>query len=203
MAQAMIRAGAEVVPATVTGSADVSAWFGHDDPMTRLIEAMVASCTAVPVLNSWFDGKGLTIRQHADVDLGIAMDTADGLFVPVIRKANALGRDDLRKQLDRLKQEVANRTIQPQDLTGATITLSNFGTLVGDHASLVIMPPQVAILGAGRVAERVVPVNGAPAIRSILPLSLSIDHRAVTGGEAARFLKAVIDTLEQAKGLKP
>jgi pyruvate dehydrogenase E2 component (dihydrolipoamide acetyltransferase) len=85
----------------------------------------------------------------------------------------------------------------PDDLRGATIALSNFGMIGGRHAALVVMPPQVAILGAGAIAERVVAIEGKPAVRRTLPLSLTFDHRAVTGGEAARFLAACMETLEK------
>ena len=88
------------------------------------------------------------------------------------------------------------RSIPPSELLGATITLSNFGTLGGRHAALVIVPPQVAILGAGRMASRAVVADGEVAARQMMPLSLTFDHRAVTGGEAARFLAAVKNALE-------
>jgi pyruvate dehydrogenase E2 component (dihydrolipoamide acetyltransferase) len=92
---------------------------------------------------------------------------------------------------------VAARSLKPEELRGATLTLSNFGALGGRFAELVIVPPQVAILGAGRVEPRVVARGGAPAVRRRMPLSLSFDHRVVTGGEAARFLGAVRAELER------
>jgi pyruvate dehydrogenase E2 component (dihydrolipoamide acetyltransferase) len=96
-----------------------------------------------------------------------------------------------------MKRDVAGRAIPPGELIGQTITLSNFGSLGGRYAALVVMPPQVAILGAGRIANRVVPVGGKPAVCPMLPLSLTFDHRVVTGGEAARFLAAVVAELER------
>ena len=82
-------------------------------------------------------------------------------------------------------------------MRGATITLSNFGMIGGRYANLVVVPPQVAIIGAGRGAQRVLAHRGAPAVRRALPLSLTFDHRVVTGGEAARFLVALKADLEQ------
>ena len=82
-------------------------------------------------------------------------------------------------------------------MRGATITLSNFGTLAGQHAALIIVPPQVAILGAGRITDQPVLSEDDLRTHAMLPLSLTFDHRAVTGGEAARFLRAVIDDLEK------
>ena len=103
----------------------------------------------------------------------------------------------LRREIDALKQAVAGRTIPPAALRGATITLSNFGTLGGLHASLVVVPPQVAILGAGRISARAVVRGEGLAARRTLPLSLTFDHRAVSGGEASRFLGVVKAELER------
>jgi pyruvate dehydrogenase E2 component (dihydrolipoamide acetyltransferase) len=103
---------------------------------------------------------------------------------------------DLRRGLDAMKRDVIARTVPLEELRGATITLSNFGTLGGRHAALVVVPPQVAIVGAGRIAPRVVAGDGQPAVHRLMPLSLTFDHRAVTGGEAARFLTAMIADLQ-------
>jgi pyruvate dehydrogenase E2 component (dihydrolipoamide acetyltransferase) len=92
---------------------------------------------------------------------------------------------------------VRSRRIARESLRGQTVTLSNFGVLGGRFAALVVVPPQVAILGAGRVAPGLVRTGGSAEIRDTLPLSLTFDHRVVTGGEAARFLAAVIGDLER------
>jgi pyruvate dehydrogenase E2 component (dihydrolipoamide acetyltransferase) len=134
---------------------------------------------------------------HDRIDLGIATDTADGLFVPVLRDVGNRDPADLRTGLDRMKADIEARTVPPEELRGATITLSNFGMLGGRFAALVVVPPQVAILGAGRIAAAVVAVDGAPAVHRVLPLSLTFDHRAVTGAEAARFLAAAAADLAQ------
>ena len=103
---------------------------------------------------------------------------------------------DLRDGLDRLRADVASRSIPPEELKGATITLSNFGMHGGRYATLVVIPPQVAIVGAGRLHDAVVARSGTPVVRRSLPLSLTFDHRVVTGVEATRFLSALIDDLE-------
>ncbi len=197
MALAMQNAGAEIVPATLTSSADVTGWAGDDDVTVHLISAVVAGCKAEPALNAWFHSASLTISRHNEVHVGVAMDTDEGLFVPVVRNAGGLSAAEIRKTVNMLKGQVANRNIARQYLTGQTVTLSNFGTLAGQYASLVVMPPQVAILGAGQISEQIVPVEGQPSVRRILPLSLTFDHRAVTGGEAARFMKAATDSLQK------
>jgi pyruvate dehydrogenase E2 component (dihydrolipoamide acetyltransferase) len=193
MAKAMARAGRNVVRATVTAEADVSNWQPGEDIMVRLVRAMVAGCARSPMLNAWFDGEALSLKQQEDVNLGIAMDTLDGLFVPVLHNANRLEQDDIRPALDDLKRKVSTRSITPAGMEGASITLSNFGSLGGMFAELVVMPPQVAIIGAGRIQRR--SDNEAR-----MPLSLSFDHRAITGGEAMQFLNAVIGSLEASEG---
>ncbi len=195
MARNMARAGAELVPATVTDEADVDHWPLDADVTIRLVQAIAAGCAAAPALNAWLDGERLAWRLHETVDVGVAVDSDDGLFVVVLRDAGRRSAAELRRDLDRLEEAVRARTVERADLHGATIGLSNFGTLGGRFAALVAVPPRVAILGAGRIAPRVVAVEGVPAVRRMLPLSLTFDHRAVTGGEATRFLAAVIATL--------
>jgi pyruvate dehydrogenase E2 component (dihydrolipoamide acetyltransferase) len=200
MAAGMARAGADIVPATLTDEADCDDWPADADVTVRLIRAIVAGAKAEPALNAWYDGANMTRRLHRKVDLAIAMDTPDGLFAPVLRGVEARTPADLRRGLEAMKRDILARSVPLEELRGATITLSNFGTLSGVHAALVVMPPQVAIIGAGRLAPRVLAVGGKPAVRRTLPISLTFDHRAVTGGEAARFLGAVIADLQQSTG---
>lgn len=197
MARNMERAHAEVVPATVTEQADIGAWADSEDVTMRLVRAIAAGCTAEPALNTWYVGRDQGRRLHRKVNLGIAMDTAEGLFVPVLRDVANRAVEDLRQGLEAMKRDIAARRVPLAELRGQTITLSNFGMFGGRHAALVVLPPQVAILGAGRMYDAVVPVAGTPAVRRLLPLSLTFDHRAVMGGEAARFLAAVKADLER------
>jgi 2-oxoisovalerate dehydrogenase E2 component (dihydrolipoyl transacylase) len=196
MAGSMARSHAEVVAATLTDDADVELWPAGTDVTVRLARAIVAACRAEPALNAWYDGKATARRLHQKVDLAIAMDTGDGLFAPVLRNVQVRDRADLRRGLEAMKRDVLARTVPLEELRGATITLSNFGTLGGRYAALVVVPPQVAIIGAGRLAPRVVAAEGRPAVHRLLPLSLTFDHRAVTGGEAARFLGALVADLQ-------
>ena len=200
MAERMARAHAEVVPASLTDEADVDVWPDGTTVLLRLIRAVAAGCRAAPALNAWFDGERFTRRVLARIDLGVAVDIEDsGLFVPVMRDVGGRSQDDLAAGIARLKDAVRARSIPPEALRGQTITLSNFGSVGGRHAALVVVPPQVAILGAGRVAPRVVAVGAEPRVHRVLPLSLTFDHRAVTGAEAARFLRAVVAELEAAE----
>lgn len=198
MAQNMAIANAEVAAATIVDDADIHAWPSGTDITNRLIRALVAGCRAEPSLNAWFDGRTMSRRLMKKIDLGIATDTPDGLFVPVLRDVANRDAASLRTGLDAMIADVKARKVPPEELRGCTITLSNFGMIAGKYAAPVVLPPTVAILGAGRIREQVIAVNGAPAVHRILPLSLTINHRVVTGGEAGRFLAACIADLQLA-----
>ncbi|MGD9865680.1 MAG: dihydrolipoamide acetyltransferase family protein [Pseudodonghicola sp.] len=199
MARNMAAAGAQVVPATVHDWADITAWAAPDaDIMQRLIRAVVAAARAEPALNAWLDARAQARRLHDRVDLGIAVDSTAGLYVPVLRDAGSRDGPDTRAELDRIIARARAHQLTAEDQAGATISLSNFGPLGGTHGQLVVSPPQVAILGAGRVTPQAVwGPDDAPHRSAALPLSLTFDHRAVTGGEAARFLNAAIEDLQR------
>ena len=196
MAQAMSQSHAEVVPVTLVEDADIHAWAEQTDVSLRVIQAMITACKQQPSLNSWFDGQALTQQIHEHINLGIAMDAEDGLFVPVLHDVDKQSPSEIRKNINRFKEEVKTRTIAQKELQGSTIMLSNFGTFAGRYASPIIVPPLVAILGTGRLREHAVLEHGQWQNHRIMPLSLTFDHRAVTGGEAARFLAAVLQSLE-------
>jgi len=126
------------------------------------------------------------------IDLGIAVDLPEGLFVPVLRNVGERDAAGLREGLDQMLADMAARRILSEELRGATITLSNFGMIAGKYAAPVVVPPTVAILGAGRIRREIVAVGDTPCAHRILPLSLTFDHRVVSGGEAGRFLAAVM-----------
>ncbi|NCT67456.1 MAG: 2-oxo acid dehydrogenase subunit E2 [Rhodanobacteraceae bacterium] len=195
MARVMADAHANVVPTTLVDDADLHAWIGKQDITARLIRAIVAACKAVPALNAWFDGANLTRTLHPHVDIGIAVDTDDGLFVPALRNADMLDGAGVRTAIQRLRAQVADRSIPPSELSGYTISLSNFGMFAGRYATPVVVPPCVAIVGAGKLCHDVVAVMGGIEVHRRIPISLTFDHRAATGGEAARFLKALLDDL--------
>ena len=182
MAQNMALAQSEVAPATVMDDADIHAWKAGTDVTIRLVRALVAGCAAEPGLNAWYEGHTMARRIVAKIDVGIAIDLADGLFVPVLRDVAKRDASDLRGGLERMRKDLAARKIPAEELRGNTITLSNFGMIGGKYAAPIVMPPTVAILGAGRIHEQVLAVDGKPAVRRVLPLSLSFDHRVVTGG---------------------
>ncbi len=132
----------------------------------------------------------------SEINLGLALDNADGLFVPVIHHVESFDANELRDKINSIKKDVEQRSITSEDLKGATITLSNFGKFAGRFASPIIVPPTVAILAVGRLYDSIKMVDSLVQTSRILPLSLSFDHRAVTGGEATRFLGALIEHLK-------
>ncbi|MFZ2235073.1 MAG: 2-oxo acid dehydrogenase subunit E2, partial [Dokdonella sp.] len=195
MARVMADAHARVVPTMLCDDADIHAWRAGNDITIRLIRSIVKACQAVPALNAWFDGDSLTRTLHPHVDIGIAVDTDDGLFVPALRNADVLDAVALRAAINRLRDQVMNRSIPASELSGYTISLSNFGVFAGRYATPIVVPPTVAIIAAGKGRHQMTPVMGGFESHKVIPLSLTFDHRAATGGEAARFLKAMLDDL--------
>jgi pyruvate dehydrogenase E2 component (dihydrolipoamide acetyltransferase) len=195
MARVMAAAHAAVVPTTLCDDADIHAWLPGNDITGRLVRAIVRACKAVPALNAWFDGENLTRTLHPHVDIGIAVDTDDGLFVPALRNADMLDAAGVRAAVNRLRTQVEDRSIPPSELAGYTISLSNFGVFAGRYATPVVVPPCVAIVAAGKGRHQMTAVMGGFESHRVIPLSLTFDHRVATGGEAARFLKAMLDDL--------
>ena len=199
MARVMADAHSKVVPTTLSDDADIHAWTAGNDITGRLVRSIVTACKAVPALNAWFDGDNLTRTLHPHVDIGIAVDTEDGLFVPALRNADVLDARGVREAVNRLRTQVEDRSIPASELSGYTISLSNFGMFAGRYATPVVVPPCVAIVAAGRGRHQMTPVMGGVEAHKVIPLSVTFDHRACTGGEAARFLRAMIDDLALAE----
>jgi 2-oxoisovalerate dehydrogenase E2 component (dihydrolipoyl transacylase) len=197
MAQSMTLARDSVMECTVFDDADIEGWRQGGDYTVRLLRAIAAGCRAEPGLNAWFDGSTHGRRLFQPIHVGIAVDTPDGLLVPVIRDAGNRDAAGLRAEVNRLKKGARDRTLPPADLKDFTIMLSNFGVMAGRYATPVVVPPAVAILGAGRISRDVVAVEDRVEAHRRIPLSLTFDHRCVTGGEAVRFLAAVIEDLQQ------
>jgi pyruvate dehydrogenase E2 component (dihydrolipoamide acetyltransferase) len=197
MAQSMSLSRDQISGCTVCDDADIHHWRARGDYMLRLVRAVICGCRAEPALNAWFDPTSNARVLHRHIDLGVAVDTPAGLLAPVLRNIADLPPDALRAAMLQLKDAARRRATAPEDLRGFTLMLSNFGTLAGRYGVPLVAPPAVAILGAGKVCADVVAVGDAVAVHRRMPLSLSFDHRVVTGGEACRFLAAVIADLEK------
>ena len=156
---------------------------------------MILTLKRHPDLNAHFLGD--RIARFEEVHLGVAVDTPRGLMVPVLRSVCSKSLEDLSVGIKELVKSCLEGTVLPDQLSGGTFTLTNLGMLGIDHFTPVINPPEAAILGVGGISLR--PVRGkdgevTPA--ECITLSLTIDHQAVDGAPAARFLKDLVDTLE-------
>ena len=199
MLRTMSAAHAEVVPTTLMDDADLSAWAAGEDITVRTLRALAVAAKTEPAMNAWLNAKEGTLRRHSAVHIGVAIDSADGLFVASLKHCDSRDGKTLRAELNRLRDGVRERTLPPEDLSGYTLMFSNFGVFAGKYATPVVVPPCVCIVGAGRLYHAVVPVLGGMETHRMMPISLTFDHRAATGGEAARFLKAMIDDLQRAR----
>ncbi len=199
MAQIMAQSHRDIVPVTISDDADIHAWNDQTDITLRIIRAVVAGVEQQPELNAWFDTANTARKIHDTINLGIAMDSSEGLFVPVIKDVATQTSQAIRETINRYKRQVTDRSIPQQDLHGATIILSNFGSIAGRYANPIIPPPCVAIIGCGKIRDEVVAVKSKTEIHRILPLSITVDHRAITGGEVTRFLKAMLNDLAKAE----
>src|SRR5262249_21293384 len=198
MAQSMALARDNAMGCTLFDDADLHGWDEQQDITGRLLRAIAQACAAEPGLNAWFDSHTETRTVLQQVDAGIAVDTPDGLIVPVIRNIGGHSVAELRREVDRLKRSTLERTVKPEELRNFTFMLSNFGMIAGRYATPVVVPPAVAILGSGRLSQDVVATQtGVIEVHRRMPLSLTFDHRCITGSEAARFMAAVIRDLQK------
>jgi pyruvate dehydrogenase E2 component (dihydrolipoamide acetyltransferase) len=196
MAQSMSKFRDEVALCTLFDDADIDDWINKRNITARILRSIVAGCVAEPGLNGFYDAETMIHATESRVDIAMAVDTEDGLIVPVVRNVEAMSLGDIRAAVDNIAQATRNRTVAPQDMVNYTFTLSNFGTMAGRYATPLMVPPTVGILGTGKLRHDVVAVMGGIEVHRRIPLSLSFDHRCITGGEAARFLAAVIQDLE-------
>jgi pyruvate dehydrogenase E2 component (dihydrolipoamide acetyltransferase) len=160
-----------------------------------ILKATALALKAHPVLNAELDLENSRIIYKKYYHLGIAADNEDGLVVPVIRDVDRLTIKDIAIALNQISEKARKRALKLEDLKDGTFTLTNFGSIGGQFAVPVINYPQVGILGIGRILEKPVVKNGQVVPGTMLPLSLSVDHRIVDGGEVARFLNRVMEYL--------
>ncbi len=150
------------------------------------------------VNSSWTD---TGIVHHPDVNLGLAVDTEEGLFVPVIRHADQLTLQEIHQESSRLAEEARLRRLSAHELTGSTFTVTNLGGYGIGFFTPVLNPPEAGILGVGKVEEQIVLATGNFEVRQRLPLSLTFDHRVLDGGPAARFLQTLVHVLVEPENM--
>jgi pyruvate dehydrogenase E2 component (dihydrolipoamide acetyltransferase) len=156
--------------------------------------AVIQALIAFPALNATLEND--VVRIHGSVNLGVAVALDEGLTVPVIRDAHALRVPELSAAIQDAAQKARSGQLPPDAYAGGTFTITNLGQFGVDSFDPIINPPQVAILGVGRIQDRVVAVGGAPAVRPMMTLTVTFDHRALDGAPASRFLAQVKELLE-------
>ena len=156
-----------------------------------LIIAMSRSLADWPMLNATYDDEANVITRSGKVHMGMATQTANGLMVPVIRNAGALGIWEIAREILRLSDAARTGKAAREELSGSTITISSLGPMGGITSTPVINRPEVAILAVNKVEEKLVPVDGEIEIRKRMNLSLSCDHRVVDGWDAASFMQTL------------
>ena len=204
IAKAMVEAATTAVPITTIDEVDISElldWRARSNAAASdvrltllpfIMKAVVAALKQHPALNASLaeDQQHLILKRY--YHLGIATDTPEGLIVPVVKDVDRKSLLDLATELQHLVELTNTRRIPLTDLRGGTFTISNYGAVGGIFATPMLHLPQVAILGVGRFMQKPVAYEGAVALRTILPLSLTFDHRVLDGAAAQRFLNAIM-----------
>lgn len=162
-----------------------------------LLKAVMRALAIQPSMNATYDAGTETLTKHAGVHLGMATATDDGLIVPVIGDADLLSLTDLTQEVERLADRARTRTATPEELTGGSFTVTNFGSFGTWMGTPVIRPPEVGIAGFGRITEKVIAVDGQAVVRPVLPIVVATDHRINDGAHLAEFVNAVADAVAQ------
>ena len=210
IAQAMSKSKSTIPHAAGIDEADITQLIGlkakakeraaskgiHLTFLPFVIKAVIAALQEHPYLNSSFDDEAGEIILKKYYNIGVAVDTKDGLMVPVVKDAKGKNIFQLAAELGGLSEKARARTIDLADLKGGTFTITNFGAMGGIYGFPIIHHPEVAILGMGKILDKPVVLDGKIEVRKMLPLSLSFDHRVVDGAEAVRFMNTVIEFLE-------
>ena len=160
-----------------------------------VIKAVVPVLAAFPEFNSRLDGDDLIMFGHYDI--GIAVDTPDGLLVAVVKAAEKRTLLEVAADVRRLAEGAKERKLNPGELSGQTFTISNIGALGGGFGTPLVPPGTTAILSVGKAVEQPVAADGKVVIAPLLPLSLSYDHRVVDGGLGRRFMAMVLENLAE------
>lgn len=159
-----------------------------------LVKVVAAALARHPRLNGAWQQH--TILLNEEINVGLAVAVEEGLVVPVIHRADQLGLNELAARRRELVARAQSGKLSLEDLQGGTFTLSNLGMYGIDAFNAIVNPPQAAILAVGRIADRVTPVEGQPAVRPMMNLTLSCDHRVVDGARGAQFLQTLVTFIE-------
>ncbi len=160
-----------------------------------IISAASSALKEYPILNSSWSEEGIVIKRY--INIGIAVSIEDGLIVPVIKGADSKGLAELAKETQDLAKRARDKKLKPDDVQGGTFSITNYGIMGSLFGTPIILPPQVAILGVGTITKRPIIINDAIAIRRMVYLSLSFDHRVIDGAQADQFLSRIKEILEE------
>ena len=191
------KAHQTVAQVSLFDKADISAWPSKEDFTVRVLQALVKAVSDVPIINSHYNISNHSIKTFESVHCGIAMDSENGLFVPVIQDLEKLSSESIREKINYFKHAVKLKSLQKSDTSNPTILFSNFGVFGAKYATPMVIPPMVCIVGIGQCHFELM-MNEDQQIKNarVLPLSITIDHRIITGGEATRFLASLIKHLQ-------
>jgi pyruvate dehydrogenase E2 component (dihydrolipoamide acetyltransferase) len=208
IAERMMLSEQTYAPVTLTTEVDATELVSlretlKNDPATKIAPSYNVLLTKItakalgehPILNASMDGSEIVYPPM--VNIGIAVDTERGLIVPVVRDASSKSVSDLTQELNDLLGRAAQGKATSDELTGGTFTITNLGPQEIDAFTPIINPPECALLGVGRLRKQMVVFHDQPAVRTMLVLSLTFDHRLVDGGPAARFLQRIKQLVEK------
>ena len=160
-----------------------------------LVKVVAAALVQYPRVNvAWKNG---TIVPVSEVNIGLSVAIEDGLLVPVLHRADTLTLPEVAARREDLVTRAQGGKLRPADIQGGTFTISNLGMYGVDAFNAIVNPPQAAILAVGRIADRVVAVNGQAVVQPTMVLTLSCDHRALDGARGAQFIGALADLVEE------
>ena len=170
-------------------------------PIAFIFKAVAAALRANPAFNASLSSDGESIAYKRYVHIGMAVDTAAGLVVPVLRDVDKKGIWQLSQEIVELAEKARQRKLKPQEMQGGCFTVSSLGNIGGMGFTPIVNAPEVGILGVSKMAIKPVYIDGEFRPRKMLPLSLSYDHRAVNGGDAGRFFTFITALLGDVRRL--
>lgn len=210
VSRAMYRNWALIPHVTHNDDADITAFerrrkewnAAHPDQkrslLSALVKASVAALQKYPRFNSSLSADGATLVTKQYFHIGIAVDVPNGLLVPVVRDCDKQSIDEVGTYIANISEKARTKGLALAEMSGGCFTLSSLGHIGGTSFSPIINAPEVAILGICRSQERFLPdAQGLPELRQLLPLSLSYDHRVINGADAARFVRAIAEWLDE------
>src|SRR3989344_1548083 len=208
IANNMLRSSRETAPVSSFIEVDVThLWYVRETEKTVaekegikltflpfIIKAVVAGLKLYPFVNSSIENEEIVLKKYYNI--GVAVDTKEGLLVPAVKRADVKDIKSIAKEIEELAKKANDRSIDIADLKGSTFTITNWGSVGGSYGTPIINYPECTILGVGRIEELPRVVNGKIVARKILPLSVTFDHRIVDGAEISRFLVEIKKRLE-------